>query len=141
MVDIVFLTHFVCSILMTGIVWVIQKVQYPSFKYIPKEEFLSFHKFHSFHITWIVAPIMIVELVTAILLVYENYYSEIFIKFLIILLINLILWIATFFLSVPCHNELSKNKSDESIARLVRANWIRTFFWTIKSIFLIVLIV
>lgn len=141
MVDIVFLTHFICSIFMTGVIWVIQRVHYPSFSYISKQDFVAYHNFHSFHITWIVAPVMIIELLTAAFMVYENYYTEFFTKFLIVFLMTLILWIATFFLSVPCHSELSKDKSDRAIKKLVRTNWIRTIFWSVKSIFLIILIV
>lgn len=141
MVDIVFLIHLICSVFMTGVIWVIQRVQYPSFKFISKDEFNSFYNFHAFHITWIVAPIMVLELFTAAFLVYENYYSQYFIKFVIVLLMNIILWISTFFLSVPCHNELARGRSDRVLKKLVNTNWIRTIFWTAKTIFLVVIIV
>ena len=40
------------------------------------------------------------------------------------------------FLSVPCHNALSRGKDETVIRRLVITNWPRTFLWTGKALWL-----
>ena len=54
---------------MTGLIWLIQLVHYPLMDRIPPDGFIEFHQSHSFRITWIVAPVMLLELMTSILLI------------------------------------------------------------------------
>ena len=90
---------------------------------------------HLSSITYIVAPAMIIELVIAILLVVL---SPIWWTYLNLLTVGLI-WAATFLISVPSHNQLEYGSSDRIISRLVRTNWIRTFLWSSRLIFLTLL--
>jgi hypothetical protein len=115
---------------MTGLIWLIQLVHYPSFNYISKNEFNLFHAFHSQVITFVVGPIMLVELGTSLFLVLNQKLSLIScLNFLGLVLI----WIATAFLSVPTHNKLGTAVNAESIAFLISTNWIRTVLWTMRS--------
>ncbi len=46
--------------------------------------------------------------------------------------LSVLIWLATFILSVPCHRQLQKSGKDLStINRLVATNWIRTILWSL----------
>lgn len=120
---------------MTGLIWIIQLIQYPSYNYIDQKKFTAFQKFHTQTITFIVGPIMILELLTGILLLLQP-------KFSFTIVINLagilVIWLCTLFFSIPLHSHLSHNYNSEKVQTLILTNWIRTLAWTIRSILLIV---
>ena len=128
--------QYLTTIALFGLIWTIQLVHYPAFRYVAEEQFNSFQKMHSFNITLFVAPLMIFELLAAgFLLVAPSISLSQAILFLIVLLI----WMSTFFLSVPYHNTLSKGKDERVIEKLILTNWIRTILWTLKLILIMVL--
>jgi hypothetical protein len=45
----------------------------------------------------------------------------------------IIIWLSTFALQVPIHNNLKAGKDDKRIQRLVATNWIRTAAWSLKT--------
>ena len=114
---------------MTGLIWTIQSLHYPTFLYVPENQFQKFHAFHSKTITFIVLPMMVFELVTAVRLVF--YYPGSRALWMNVTGLGLI-WLCTFFISVPLHYLLVKNKSEKVIERLVLTNWIRTLLWSIR---------
>jgi hypothetical protein len=125
--------HLFACFFMTGLIWVIQIVHYPSFGYFDEVRFAGFHAFHSSRITWIVLPMMTLELLTGIALVAQRPDW-----FLISNLLGLVgIWLATALLSVPLHNRLAEGFSDSTIARLVLTNWPRTILWSFRSLFLL----
>jgi hypothetical protein len=104
---------------MTGLIWLIQNVHYPTFKFISEINFKSFHAFHSKFITYIVGPIMTLELVTGLyFLKSQNFYLKAELNALGIILI----WITKAFLSVPTHNQLGIEKNKKSIEFLIATN-------------------
>ena len=68
----VLLGHLIFTSIMTGVIWVIQIVHYPSFHFIEKESYTAFQKFHMNSISLIVVPVMILELATGVLLLAGN---------------------------------------------------------------------
>jgi hypothetical protein len=120
---------------MTGLIWVIQLVHYPSFVYATRESFTAFHDFHSTRITWIVGPVMTLELVTAVALCLSSAASAFW-------WLNLggvmAIWACTAFLSVPYHNQLSAAFSAEAASALVTTNWPRTILWSLRMVALAV---
>lgn len=128
------------SFFMTGIIWFIQIVQYPSFLQIDSANFSLFHQFHVNHITLIVAPIMILEIIfTLILAVYQVGSTERILAATAFILI-FIIFLSTFFIQVPIHNQLSVGgKNNNLIHELINSNWIRTGLWTLKSFLLLYL--
>lgn len=101
----------------------------PNFFYINESDFSKFHEFHSSRITWIVAPLMFLELVSASSLWYLEMNS---IFYRLNLVLAIFVWFVTFFVSVPIHNQLLKGKDLNQIKRLVFTNWIRTGVWTFR---------
>lgn len=114
---------------MTGVIWIIQLVHYPAFAFVDPKRFLSFHTLHSSQITWIVGPVMLIELSTAVglcflktPLVYANLISVV------------ILWGLTGFVSVPIHTQLAQGLDLGLVQQLVMTNWFRTCMWSLRSV-------
>ncbi len=120
--------QYFCCFFMTGIIWLIQLVHYPAFKYIDESKFEKFHSFHSTRITYIVAPVMAFELLTAFALCFSVQTIYIW-NFILVL----ILWALTGFVSVPLHNSLTEGYDIKKINQLVKTNWYRTAIWTFRS--------
>jgi uncharacterized membrane protein len=130
--NIVLKTHILSCAFMTGLIWLIQLVHYPAFKYASQNDFLNFHTFHSQRISMIVMPVMVIELLTGALLFWQSTQPIIIINMILLLLI----WLSTFFLSVPLHNKLAQGFCDKTSSQLVLTNWPRTIFWTLRSLLL-----
>ena len=132
--DFLFFLNVISAFLLTGVIWTIQIVHYPSFHYIDKLSFTNFHNFHERRISIIVMPLMLIELITSIALYIHNMWSIIFA--LNLLIVGLI-WYSTFFVQVPIHSILSEKKDKNLIEKLVNTNWIRTFLWSIRMLLII----
>ena len=133
----IFLFNLVLSFIALGLIWTIQLVHYPSMKYIPKDRFPEYHNFHSIRISILAIPLMFAELVTSIILLYQNLNNAIQTIFLVNLILVLLIWLSTFLIQVPLHNVLSKEKNTEKLSKLIFSNWIRTILWTARSILMI----
>ena len=132
--DFLFFLNVISAFLLTGVIWTIQIVHYPSFHYIDKLSFTNFHNFHERRISIIVMPLMLIELITSIALYIHNMWSIIFA--LNLLIVGLI-WCSTFFVQVPIHSILSEKKDKNLIEKLVNTNWIRTFLWSMRMLLII----
>ncbi len=73
---------------------------------------------------------MMAELVLVVRWVLSDNYSAISVSagFLVF-----IVWLSTFVLQVPIHNQLKTGKENMLIRRLVATNWIRTAAWSLKA--------
>jgi hypothetical protein len=115
---------------MTGVIWLVQILIYPNFRLIEAHQFQSYHQFHISRITWVVAPIMGIELTSGVWLLWGHHQSIFFWNFVSIFGI----WILTGFVSVPFHNLLHR-KPEHSRNGLIWGNWPRTFLWSLRSLF------
>lgn len=68
MFDDLLMFHIVSTSIMVGVIWVMQLVHYPSFKYVKESDYIIFQKYHMSNISYIVFPIMFTELITALLI-------------------------------------------------------------------------
>ncbi len=121
--------ELVSTSLLVGLIWVIQLIVYPSFKYIAEEKWQSFHQLHSHRISCIVTWLMPLELILALLII-SNSETSVLALFSLALLV--IVWLSTFLLQVPAHNKLSKTRSPKVVLFLINSNWLRTIAWTLK---------
>ena len=133
----IFLFNLVLSFIAVGLIWTIQLVHYPSMSFISKDKFPEYHNFHSIRISILAMPLMLAELVTSIMLWYQNFNNAIQTVFLINLIIVVLIWLSTFLIQAPLHNVLSKEKNKEKLSKLICTNWIRTILWTSRSILMI----
>ena len=129
MIEFVFLSHLISTAIMVGVIWIVQLVHYPSFRYIESGKFRDFAFFHRQKIAYIVAPVMVVELLTGLFLL--PHFHSIFAVSMVMLLG---VWLVTFFYSIKEHNILLSGKDEESIERLVKTNWYRTLLWSIRLV-------
>ena len=125
--------QYAVTIALVGVIWTIQLVHYPAFKYISSSRFVDFERMHTLKITLLVAPLMLMEAITVCLLLYLSAFAM---GNLLLALIVALIWIATFFVSVPCHRILAQGKDERVIQRLITTNWIRTFLWSTKLVLL-----
>ena len=123
--------HLVLASIMVGVIWVIQLVHYPSFRFTDREKYVSFQIFHMRNISFIVVPVMILEILSGLLLVlyHSNHESLLRISFILLLII----WLVTALLFAQIHQKLSKGYDETLVRKLVSLNWIRTLLWTIRS--------
>ena len=132
--DLLFFLNVISAFLLTGVIWTIQIVHYPSFHYIDQMSFTNFHHFHERRISIIVMPLMLIELTTSTALYINNMSS---IVFALNLLIVVLIWCSTFFIQVPIHSILSQKKDKKLIEKLMNTNWIRTFLWSMRMLLII----
>ena len=113
------------------LIWLVQIIIYPGFRQIPAADFVNYHRWYVIRISAIVLPLMLCEaIITVGWLLFEVYsYFSVVSGFLIV-----IIWLSTFLLQVPVHNQLQSGKDDGGIKRLVLTNWIRTIAWSIKAL-------
>jgi uncharacterized membrane protein YGL010W len=130
----ILLLHVASTLFLVGVIWVIQIVQYPFFSQISTNSFAAFHRTYRNWITPIVAPPMILELATAIWLLFfpiENIDGKLVWSGLALIVV---IWISTFFIQVPLHEKLAEKFDSKFHAALVRTNWIRTFAWSLRGV-------
>lgn len=117
-----------------GLIWTIQLVHYPSFRFVP--DFTDFHPHHTRSITLIVGPLMLAELVVSAYVALRTGFQWVWI---VPLALVVAIWLITVFQAIPLHDSLSVRREDAVIDRLVSVNWPRTALWTIKAIWVSVL--
>jgi hypothetical protein len=118
---------------MTGLIWFVQIVHYPTMASFSRENFASHEKEHCDRTGWVVVPLMLVELSTFALLFAEGIRCN---AFLISGMLLGIIWASTFLLQVPIHRTLLSGWNSQAHRRLVASNWIRTIAWTGRSLLL-----
>ena len=125
--------HFLSTSLMVGIIWVIQLLHYPAFHFIKEIDYVEFQHFHMQRISFIVVPVMILELFSAFMLVYYIR-SNLLILCMIILLF---IWLITFVFFTKLHQSLLDGYDKTIVDKLVKINWSRTILWSLRLIILI----
>ena len=115
---------------MVGVSLITQFVTYPSFKLIKSSSFSEFHKSYTNKMLFIVAPVMILELISSLFLVIF-YVSDNNTEIGLLITLMLI-WFLTFFIIVPIHNKLTLNYNKGLNQKLIKYNGLRTILWIIK---------
>ena len=131
----VLLTQLAATLAMTGLIWFVQVVHYPLFARVGAAGFIEYEAAHATRTGWVVAPLMVAELATAVLLLSPRLrpapISAASAWFGVALVA--VLWISTALVQVPLHNRLGAGYSAHAAARLVATNWVRTTAWTARS--------
>ena len=120
------LAHSASTIAMCAIIWFVQLVHYPLFARVGTREFREYEAEHVRRITWVVAPLMLIELASSVWLVID----ERSVTSIAGLALVAVIWASTLLLQVPLHGRLSEGFDAELARRLVRSNWLRTLAWT-----------
>ena len=118
---------------LTGLVWTIQLVHYPSFGLVGKAEFGRFHAAHTSRMGLLVGAPMVLELGLAGWLVWAARRTPLAgASWGALGLVGLV-WAVTFLISVPFHNRLHAGFDYIAIDGLTRTNWLRTLAWTVRA--------
>lgn len=127
------LLNLLLAAYLTGVIWTVQLVHYPSFAQAARDTFPAFHQQHSTRISWVVLAPMVLELGLAVWLAWQGKGVGEAARWGQLALV-LSIWAATFFISVPFHNRLAQTGYDYvAIDGLVRTNWLRTVLWTLRT--------
>ncbi|KQC28944.1 hypothetical protein [Flagellimonas eckloniae] len=119
--------HLLLDFGLMVLIWIIQRIVYPSFIHYGTENLVGWHKEYIRKLNPIVIPLMFGQLGIYIYQVVISVTAYTIISLGIVLVI----WISTFFQFVPIHSNISKGKVSEKMLRsLVKKNWIRTLLWT-----------
>jgi hypothetical protein len=131
-----FLGNVVSTFCLVGLIWTVQLVHYPAFAYVDGARFQAFEAFHQQRITWIVLPLMLLEIATAFALLWWRPAGLPLATAIAGMALLVIIWLSTFALQVPLHTQLAQGAHAGAIERLVLTNWIRTGAWTGRGILL-----
>ncbi|MBN8591834.1 MAG: hypothetical protein J0M33_08735 [Anaerolineae bacterium] len=129
----ILLANVAATLLMTGVIWMVQVVHYPLFALVGREQFPAYEYAHSASITLLVMPLMLVELGTAFVLALSPTPGLDRLTPWIGLVLAAATWGVTLFFSIPAHNTLSGGFDAAAHAALVSSNWLRTLAWTAHS--------
>ncbi|MEM9419166.1 MAG: hypothetical protein AAGA25_08985 [Planctomycetota bacterium] len=138
MFEAILLTHTAATLYMVGLIWMVQRVHYPLFDGVGEERFAAYEGRHTRAITPIVLPVMVVELASAIGLVFVKpaVASGLALpRWMPWTGVGLVLfvWAVTFCLSVPQHVKLAKGFDRKAHRLLVGTNWMRTAGWSLRG--------
>lgn len=116
------------------LIWLVQLIIYPNFQYLSESNLVQWHQTYAPRITIIVAPLMILQLITVIYLLFLDFT----ILNSIVTLLIMLNWLITFIYFVPLHVKIDRDSIDKgSLKSLVHVNWYRTIIWS--CVFVIVL--
>lgn len=121
------------------LIWMVQLVVYPSFKYYAPTDLIRWHQKYTVGIAYLVIPLMIGQLFVSGFQVYETLTFYSIGSFILVLS----LWAITFSIFVPLHGKIKSNSFiPKDLHLLEKRNWIRTllwnliFVWSVSELFL-----
>ena len=118
---------------MFGIIWFAQIVHYPLFSKVGTDSFTEYQNSNLRRTVFIVIPLQMIELFTAMLLVWRVPLGILPIQAWTNLILIGITWISTLTLQVPRHKKLALGFEPKTQDILVSSNWIRTVAWSIRG--------
>lgn len=127
------LLNFTSTWAMVGLIWLIQIVHYPLFSRVGVAEFPTYANEHQRLITYIVLPLMFIELSTSWGLWFVRPTSLAPWMAVAGIVLVAIIWLSTFFIQVPQHSQLAQGFDAVVHQRLVQGNWIRTIAWSARG--------
>lgn len=133
MKDVLFLIHAGATLFLVGLIWTIQIVHYPLFANVGESGYAAYQTSHMSRITYVVAPVMFLELGTAIYFAFVNYEPINAKIFWFGLALVLLIWASTMFIQSPIHGRLAEKFDVDLVNKLVWTNWIRTILWSVRG--------
>ncbi|MBX3180505.1 MAG: hypothetical protein KF886_24415 [Candidatus Hydrogenedentes bacterium] len=121
------------TLALAGLIWTVQLVHYPAFRFVPPDQFTAFEAFHQRQISLVVVPLMLVELATSAALIVHRPAPLPAASAVAGLVLVLAIWACTFAVQVPLHNRLAQGFDRDAIDRLVSTNAWRTAAWTLRA--------
>ena len=98
--QLVLLVHAAATLFMVGLIWFVQVVHYPLFSSVGSEWFPAYEAAHTHLTGWVVVPPMMIELVTAMVLIWIRPAGVRSTHVGIGLVLLALIWLSTFLLQV-----------------------------------------
>ena len=132
MIEVLLLIHAFATLSMVGVIWFVQLVHYPLMPHVDGSRFPKFEIEHQRRTSWVVAPLMLIEAGTSMLILLISRDTSIWLAWLGVVSLVAI-WVSTFSWQVPCHARLEKSFDEQTHRDLVHSNWFRTVLWTLRG--------
>lgn len=132
--DELYLAQLAATWFMVGLIWCVQVVHYPLFERVGAPTYPGYQRAHMKRVSWVVLPVMLVELGTAVSAVWmrPKAVSASTVTWGLALLTAI--WLSTFLLQVPAHDKLTRGFDSSAHRQLVRGNWARTIGWSARAL-------
>lgn len=134
------LLHCAATLAMVGLIWFVQVVHYPLFSSVGQSPFPEYERLHQKRTTLVVAPLMLIEALTATLILTTDLSPSARDLAWIGWVLLVLIWLSTAFLQVPLHRRLAEGYDPLAVRRLVRTNWLRTIAWTLRGFIAVLLL-
>ena len=134
------LVHVAATLIMFGVILVVQIVHYPLFGQVGAESYVTYQAQHMRLISIVVFPPMVVELVTALLLVWWQPLGLPGWQVWLGLALVGVIWGSTALLQVPLHSALTDGFDASAHRKLVASNWVRTIAWGARSVLVLAML-
>jgi len=131
--NLILLSQAGASCAMAGLIWFVQVVHYPAYRYVGAGEFRRYQTHHQWATGWVVGPFMLVEMAAALALVGWPLEGIGRVQAGVGLGVLAIIWASTALWQVPLHTRLLASGSQADVERMVRSNWLRTVGWTLRA--------
>ncbi len=131
--EVLLAVHVLATAMLAGLIWLVQLVHYPLFAFVGPEAFEGYVREHVRRVTWVVAPLMLVEAASAVALLFvapSPAARGLAVGGAVLLVV---VWASTGLLQVPCHRALTAGFCLPTTRRLVATNWLRTLAWTARA--------
>ncbi|MFZ4596200.1 MAG: hypothetical protein ACOYOF_18225 [Verrucomicrobiaceae bacterium] len=115
---------------MVGVIWLVQLLVYPAMREVPAERWIPWHLQHCQRISYVVGPLMLGEVFTALGLWLQGLSGAVFYISLALLAVN---WLSTLVIQIPLHGICEGVHSPTAIRQLITTNWIRTLAWSARG--------
>lgn len=125
--------HVAVTWALIGLIWTIHVVHYPLFASVGTG-FRAYHESHMHRITLVVGPLMLVELLTAVMLWVDppaGTTSRVWLGGLVLLGV---VWLETAVFAVPQHGRLETGFDAGTHKALMAGNLVRTLAWTARGV-------
>ncbi len=119
-----------CVVWMTSLIWLVQVLIYPNFRFITDTDFKVFHKQHCDRIALLVAPMMIQPFALAMIYFTGHDLGGFNTEWKLHTAAIALIFVCTAIFSARQHTTLSRGKDATVIDRLIFWNWPRTLLWT-----------
>ena len=128
------LVHAGATAAMAGLIAFVQWVHYPLFGRVGSDDYTAYANEHVRRTTPVVAPLMLTEMATAVVLLIQPPPGVSSTLPVIGLVLLAIIWLSTAALQVPCHRRLEQGFDAQTHRRLVNTNQIRTVAWFLRTL-------
>lgn len=128
------IVHAALTWALVGLILTIQLVHYPLFARVGTGKYAAYQREHVSRVTWLVAPLMLAELVTGAVLALRPPPWVPAASAWLGLGLTALIWVSTALLQSPAHGRLAAGFDEVWHARLVRSNWARTVGWLLRGV-------